>query len=234
MKLDIIYRCCNAEVDTRQLRDIRPPWFDKINCLRAFLDSVERHKEYVNRLIFLYDGPKGRLYDNIPLEYETVCIDHQDNEKSLMESFEIADTLKENIYFIEDDYMHLAQSIKTIALGVQNFKLVTGYDHLDRYRRGDDITLGKDYVAFSNKTNCHWRTCESTCCTWATTQNDWKEIMAPMARSYKLNDRELFRNIYVEYSLRLWNPIPAVTTQVDHALAPGIDWKAVNDTWKDK
>jgi hypothetical protein len=224
MKLDIIYRCCNSEVDS-PIRDIRPNWFDKIKCLNSFLNSVKKNSYYINKVIFLHDGETGRLYDSIPDQYEKIRINYKSNELSLVETFKIADTLKNNIYFVEDDYLHLPNSIGVIAQGVEKFKLVTGYDHLDRYKRTDDLTYGKEYIAFSNKTNCHWRTAESTCCTWATTNEAWKSVVGDFAKTYRLNDRELFRGLYTQHNMRLWNPIPAVTTQVDQFLSPSIDWE---------
>jgi hypothetical protein len=224
MKLDIIYRCCNAEVN-QPFKWVRPTWFNKIKCLESFLNSVNYNRFYIGKVIFVHDGPKGELYDNIPKTFENITIDYKDNELSLLETFKIADTLSNNIYFVEDDYLHLKHSIQYIAQGVENFKLVTGYDHLDRYKRDDDITFGKEHIAFSKKTNCHWRTAESTCCTWATTRELWKGAVGDFAKTYRLQDRELFRGLYNQHKIRLWNPIPAVTTQVDINLSPGVDWE---------
>jgi hypothetical protein len=222
--IDIIYRCCNAEVEGN-FKWIRPNFFDKIKCLNTFLKSVEHCSNVINKVIFLHDGPKGRLYENIPKKFEIIEVDYRDNEKSLLETFKIADNLDKHIYFIEDDYLHLEKSIDTIYNGVLNFKLVTGYDHLDRYTRTDDITMGKDYIAFSKKTNSHWRTCESTCCTWACTRDLWNSTMKNAAYNFKLQDRDLFRYLTIEKNIRLWNPIPGVITQVDQNLSPGINWK---------
>jgi len=222
--IDIIYRCCNAEVDGN-FKWIRPKFFDKIKCLNTFLKSVDHCSDVIGKVIFLHDGSKGRLYDNIPKNFEIIEVDYRDNEKSLLETFKIADNLNKHIYFVEDDYLHLEKSIHTIYNGVLNFKLVTGYDHLDRYTRTDDITMGKDYVAFSKKTNSHWRTCESTCCTWACTRELWNSNMREAAYRFKLQDRGLFRYLTTGKNIRLWNPIPAVTTQVDQNLSPCINWE---------
>ena len=223
MKLDVIYRCCNAEINP-PFKWVRPLWFNKIACLKSFLKTIDYNKFYINKVIFVHDGLKGELFDNIPKEYETICINHTNNEMSLIETFKVADLLKNNVYFVEDDYLHLPHSIGHIAQGVENLKLVTGYDHLDRYKRDDDITFGKEHIAFSQKTNCHWRTAESTCCTWATTRELWNGAVGDFAKTYRLEDRQLFRNLYKEHAIRLWNPIPAVTTQVDINLSPSIDW----------
>jgi hypothetical protein len=224
--IDIIYRCCNAEVEGN-FKWIRPNFFDKIKCLNTFLNSVEHCSSVINKVIFLHDGPKGRLYENIPKKFEIIEVDYRDNEKSLLETFKIADSLNKHIYFIEDDYLHLEKSIDTIYNGVLNFKLVTGYDHLDRYTRTDDITMGKDYIAFSKKTNSHWRTCESTCCTWACTRDLWNSTMKEAAYNFKLQDRDLFRYLITKKNIRLWNPIPGVITQVDQNLSPGINWNNI-------
>lgn len=226
MKLDIIYRCCNAEVDGN-FKWIRPNFFDKIKCLNTFLESVDQCNDIIDNIVFLHDGPKGRLYDNIPKKFKIIEVDYKDNEKSLIESFKIANNLNNHIYFVEDDYLHLKKSINTIYNGILNFKLVTGYDHLDRYTRTDDFTIGKEYVAFSKKTNSHWRTCESTCCTWACTRELWNSEMKEAAYKFKLQDRELFRFLVKEKNIRLWNPIPGVITQVDNNLSPGIDWEKI-------
>jgi len=225
MKIDIIYRCCENEILKNQFKHIRPDWFDKIKCLNSFLKALEYSSELVNKIIFVHDGPKGVLYKNIPKNFEVVKIDYNNNEKSLLETFKIADELTNHLYFVEDDYLHLENSIKTIYYGVLNFNLVTGYDHLDRYTRSDDITLGKEYIAFSKKTNCHWRTCESTCCTWSCTREFWNSTMKDAAYKFKLNDRDLFRYLITEKNTRLWNPLPGVTTQVDKNLTPCINWK---------
>lgn len=225
-KIDIIYRCCEAEVDP-PYKFIRPSWFNKLKCLDTFLESVKQNTDFIGRLIFVHDGPEGKLYNRIPQEYEIRKIDVQNNEACLLHAFKIADELTNNIYFVEDDYLHLTQSVKTIYHGVKNFKLVTGYDHLDRYTRTDDISYGKEYIAFSKKTNCHWRTVESTCCTWACTRQLWNSVIRTYATKYKLNDRDLFRSLNIEQNIRLWSPIPGVTTQVDKCLSPGIEWNKI-------
>jgi len=226
MKLDIIYRCCEQEVEGR-VKEIRPTWFNKINCLQTFIEAIKQAHDLLGEIIFLHDGPKGKLYNAIPKQYTIKEVNYMQNELSLLETFKIADSLNENIYFVEDDYLHLPNSIRMIASCVDNFKLLTGYDHLDRYKRTDDITINKETIAFSRKSNCHWRTAESTCCTWATTRELWRGVIGILAKEYKLRDREFFRALYTKHNIRLWSPIPGVTTQVDQCLSPGIDWEKI-------
>jgi len=228
-KIDVIYRCCNSEVDTphhdAKMGRYRPPWYDKIKCLKSFINAAIYAEDVIGKLIFIHDGKKGRLYENIPTHYDILEINHNDNNSSLIETFKIADTLTNDVYFVEDDYLHCKTSIMDIKYGVEQLGLVTGYDHLDRYKNNDDITNGKDYIKFIDSTNKHWRTCESTCCTWATTRELWNGTVGEYAKHYKLYDRDLFRALYTTKDIRLWSPIPGVTTQVDANLSPAVDWE---------
>lgn len=230
-KIDIIYRCCEAEVKP-PFKFIRPLWFDKLKCLNSFIDSCCYGSDYVNSLTFLHDGPKGEisklLDDKLPSLFpiNVIYVDFQSNEKSLLKTFDIADEIIENsVYFVEDDYLHLSKSVEVIAKAVQEMGLVNGYDHLDRYIRTDDLTFNQEGVIFSPSTNRHWRTAESTCCTWAATKQVWNFIKDD-CRNFKLQDRELFRN-FIRKGLRLYTPIPGITTQVDDKLSPGIDWSKI-------
>lgn len=224
--MDVIYRLCEAEVK-KPWKPIRPNWFDKRKCLKSFLKALEYSKDVVSSVTFLHDGPKGELYNLIPNNYNIVSVDYCSNEKSLLKTFDIADELSgDNIYFMEDDYLHLEDSIIKAKIAVEKLGLVTLYDHLDRYIRNDDITKGNEYIAFIAETNLHWRTCESTCCSWVSTRELWNEIKDD-CRKFALRDRDLFRNFYNK-GLRLWSPIPGLTTQIDDKLSPGIDWEAFN------
>ena len=223
MKIDLIYRCCENEV-VPPFKFIRPNWFNKLKCLDTFLTAIENAKNIINTVTFLHDGSKGILSEKIPLVYNVEYINVKNNEKSLLKTFDIADSLTGDVvYFVEDDYLHLPHSINTVFNGAKHFNLVNGYDHLDRYIRADDITKDRESIAFLESTNGHWRTSESTCCTWASTREMWNNIKES-ARHYKLEDRKFFRNLY-KNNIRLWVPMPGVTTQVDDKLSPGIKWE---------
>jgi hypothetical protein len=234
MSLDIIYRCYNAEVEDKSSEAYvqgtgrnRPHFYNKLKCLETFIESVKVSTNIINKVIFLHDGPKGKLYNSIPREYDIVCINELTDGGSLAAAHKIADELTNDIYFAEDDYLHLKDSIRIVYEGVNAYGLVTPYDHLHRYINNDDITIGKESIAFSQKTNCHWRTCESTCNSWATTRALWSGIVGDLAKKYRPYDRDLFRCLYTDHNIRLWNPIPGVTTQVDENMSPGIDWEKI-------
>lgn len=223
--MDVIYRCCESEVNP-PFKFIRPSWFNKLKCLDTFLKALDKSSNIISSVTFLHDGIKGELYNNIPKKYNIECVDYCNNEKSLLRTFDIADSLNgDSVYFVEDDYLHLENSINIIYEGVKKLKLVNGYDHLDRYIRDDDVSKDKESVTFISETNLHWRTAESTCCTWAATRDMWN-LIKDSARHYKLEDRKFFRNL-IKNNIRLWTPIPGVTTQVDDKLSPGINWKDI-------
>lgn len=225
--IDIIYRLCENETDGN-LRDIRPEWFNKIACLQSFFNAVQFAEKEVNSVTFVHDGDGGPLLkyiQNSGWGHRVIKIHHKDNLKSLLSTFDIADGFDNNIYFVEDDYVHKIYSVDRIAKAVKNLGLVGGYDHPDRYTRTDDAPYELKIV-FDNDSDMHWRTSESTCCTWAATREVYQTINSDI-RSYGIWDRELFRHLH-NRGIPLWTSIPGLTTQVDQYMSPGEDWKLIS------
>lgn len=223
--LNIIYRLCENETDGN-IRDIRPEWFNKIACLQSFINACEYANEHIRSVTFVHDGPEGPLWNYInqfTWKPNIVKVDHKDNLKSLLTTFDIADKLGGNIYFVEDDYIHKLDSIDKIAKAVRTLGLVGGYDHPDRYIRNDDIYYELKII-FDNDSNIHWRTSESTCCTWAAS-SDVYNLIKDIVRQYGIWDRELFRDLH-RRGIPLWTSVPGLTTQVDKCMSPGVDWKS--------
>lgn len=219
--LNIIYRLYEAEADGN-LRPHRPSWFSKQKCLQSFLNSVNLCKDHIDKLIFVHDGKDGPLLDMLK-GYDVVRIYANSNLKSLYKTFDIADQIGGSIYFVEDDYLHMPYSIGKIDLVLPELKLVNGYDHSDRYTRTDDIDYELKLVL---RHHHHWRTAESTCCTYAI-ESDLYDRIAPIIRDYALDDRGLFRKLH-EIGVPLWTALPGLTTQVDTNLSPAVDWEKFN------
>ena len=224
--INIIYRLCEVEM-APPFRSKRLPWFSKLNCLQSFLESLDYSKEYVSSVTFVHDGPEGLLIQAIPEQFPIVRINACSNEGSLLATYDLAKSISGDIYYVEDDYLHLPQSIKLIALALPTLGLVTGYDHEDRYVRDDDLSYGKEKICFDIPSQHHWRTAESTTCTFAISES-MRPRVQPFADKFKLIDRTLFRKLYKK-GIRLWTPIPGLVTHVDTALAPGVDWVAFNE-----
>jgi hypothetical protein len=216
-KLNIIYRGCNSENPNSPLRPRRPGGFNKIDCFYTLHRSINNSSD-VNKVFIIIDGDKGYLSDYIEsLGYEIIYVDFKSNEESLKYCYDLALNIDDehNIYFIEDDYWHTEDAIHVINEGVNNFNLVTGYDHMDRYIRTDDITYGKEHIKISE--NHYWRTAESTTCTWAVSKEIYSKV-ANIAKEELLNDRNFFRRLY-SHNIRLHTPIPSVST---HLMIGGI------------
>lgn len=219
--LNIIYRLCELEADGN-LRPHRPKWFSKQKCLRSFLLSLEYCKDRIGKVIFVHDGEPGPLMDMIKND-EVVKINDKSNLLSLYKTLEIADQIGGNIYFVEDDYLHKLESIAKINSVLPELKLVNGYDHLHRYTETNDIPYELKIIL---RDNYHWRTAESTCCTYAVEESLYKQI-SPLIREFGLDDRGLFRRLH-EMNIPLWTALPGLTTQIDPYLSPGVDWETFN------
>ena len=212
-KLNIIYRGCNLENPNESLRPGRSNGFDKRKCFDT-LDRAIKNYNYVDKIFIIIDGEKGYLSDYIESKgYDVRYIDVKSNQRSLSYCYDLAHSLEDNnnLYFIEDDYWHTEDALTIINEGVEQVGLVTGYDHPDRYTNNDDITYGNEHIVLSK--NRHWRAAESTTCTWACSMKIFSQIYN-IANEELLEDRRFFRKLYLEKNIRLFTPIPAVSSHM--------------------
>lgn len=226
--LNILYRACDKELESVPSRKGRPPWFSKINCFRSLHNSYLncRYKDQI-KIKILMDGDKSILSDEMEkFNYEIIYNKVESNSLSLQFQLEYAEKHSNgNVYFIEDDYLHTEDALDFIYTGVERFGLITGYDHPDRYTCKNDISLGKEFIYFYN--GKHWRTCESTTCSWAVSRNLAPTVI-PIAKHFGLNDREMFRHLY-KNNIRLHSTIPAISTTVhEPVMSFGFDWQQLN------
>lgn len=224
-QLTVIYRCCELETGARIKRPCRPSWFSKEMCLFNLLDTFKDFK-----IIAVHDGPSDKLDSILKIQnnVEIVKIEHQSNLASLQTCLNIAKDVKtENIYFVEDDYLHRTNAADVLLSGLSLNPLVTLYDHEDRYTRTDDANYGQIHV-FRDKYT-HWRTTESTTCTWACTKDMYKKIH-DRAYSFGLQDRGFWISLYNE-GHDLISPMPGYSTHCHEPfLSPFINWETINDT----
>lgn len=234
MKITVIYRCC--EGDTKGA--FRPPHFSKINCLNNFLDVFkfnDKPKDVVVDIIAVHDGPVGTLH-NMLQELDVVIdkIDVRSNEKSLLHCLNLGASLTNTdiVYFLEDDYLHTATGLAVLLDGFETAEqfnksnIITCYDHIDRYVRTDDIDRGKTHILLGKSR--YWRTAESTTCTWAIRHSTYiKDGVYEKAKKFKLNDRELFRNLHSQGTI-LFNPLHGASTHCHIPfMSPFVDWSSV-------
>jgi len=227
--LNIIYRICELETSTDELREGRPPWFSKAAALSNFLDCIDNSTADLGEVVFVHDGPKGELHERL-LNRKIDKIGTLSNSGSLARVYDLAGEIRGTTYFVEDDYLHLPGAISKILAGATRFGLVTGYDHPDRYFRNDDVSQGKETIAWDQHTMSHWRTVESTTCTFAA-REDVLELILPILKAYLVYDRALFRKLY-EGGLRLWSPLPGISTHLmQDFLGLSVEWQKINDNF---
>ena len=205
MKIDIIYRGCGSDTHAR------PSWFDKRLCYKSVWDMTERDPATFSMHVF-YDGGRDQLLEYIEgmrVSDGAIYIPKRSGYDTIQDAYEYADKLTGDwIYFVEDDYLHAPDAARVMLEGANKFELLSLYDHLDRYTRNDDRTIGKESVDLTH--SCHWRTAESTCSTWACSRKMWNRIK-DLARLRGPNDRSFFYDLITE-GIRLWTPIHARST----------------------
>jgi len=227
--LDIIYRVCETRDGTHCGN--RPEWFSKEKCLYSFFNAVENAKDLVSNVIFIHDGQMGPLFDIIQ-QYEHVKTYHGNYFDSLMEAYNLASSLDSDLYFVEDDYLHLPDSVRKVALAVPNFKLISPYDHLARYNpvkyTGKQDSHYELKITFDETSNHHWRTNESACHTYAIDNKTFKDYYDTItSQNCVAHDQNLFISMY-HHGHSLWTPITGLVTQVDPYMSPGVDWETYN------
>lgn len=225
----ILYRSCDLEVSS-PIRSDRTDWFDKKKSFLTLHNSIKKSKNNISIKI-LFDEAKGKELGKFieSLGYEVEYRNLGSNENSLLWQLDYAEKAIKNfdyLYLLEDDYIHREDAIDTIINGLEKLDLVTGYDHLDRYLREDDATKNKESIYFIK--DKHWRTCESTTCTWAVSSKIARTVIKK-AKIFLLKDRELFREL-IKNKIRLHSPIPAVSTHIHKSfMSPGQNWQRISE-----
>lgn len=141
------------------------------------------------------------------------------------------------VYFIEDDYLHRADSAKILREGVERSDYATLYLHGDRFipkSQGGSIATDDSgaFGAFVCKTeSSFWIQVESTTMTFAThlsTLNDDMDIWTPYTTGTHPNDFGAFVKLGQTKGRTLISPIPGYSTHCEPRWAsPLIDWTTV-------
>lgn len=95
----------------------------------------------------------------------------------------------DNLYLVEDDYIHLENSNVLLEEGLQCADYVTLYDHPDKYKQcpysNPEITdLGENTVLFRTNST-HWKYTNSTTGTFACKKSTLLEDFETWSNSYK-------------------------------------------------
>jgi len=227
MKVDIIYRACGKESGANPPASLRPRLFSKENCFDSAL-RMRSQMPSVFSIHVIWDGKPSPLFDYILAgKPDSVTKTNENSIASIDHQWSLADRLTGDfIYFLEDDYLHTPDAAKVFYEGAERFNLISLYDHNDRYTRLDDLTRNQEKVDVTG--SCHWRTAESTTCTWACSRNLWSRIKNT-AVHHRFDDRGFFRTL-LKTGVRLWTPMPGRSTHcVTPYMTPFVDWEKVSD-----
>lgn len=224
--IHLYYRICDVGYPKE-----KPAYITKENCLRnavvSFpLDKVCWHVIADNVCEETYQ----MICKYIPEEcIERVSVGHGAGtfRLALYQALELNDNSL--IYFLEDDYLHLPESLRclTEAAETNNEDYITLYDHPDKYISERVSLKGAKRELYLIGTR-HWRTTTSTTMTFAAfvdvLRRD-RDVFMRWTETKHPYDYQIFVELGLLNKARLISPIPSLSTHGEtEFLAPGIEW----------
>lgn len=119
------------------------------------------------------------------------------------------------IYFCEDDYLHLGDSLKLLKEGINYSDYLTLYDHPDKYTFQYS---GGEYSKVFRTDTSHWRYTISTCMTFASKRKTIKEdigVWEKFTRDPHPHDHYVFSELNKEKQRKLGLCIPGAACHID-------------------
>ena len=216
----IINRHCNYS--SISANKDRPAWFNREKC---FLNLLKTKGE--SRLVVFFDGdPKGHFVSNY--EVEIVAGNYGSGAKSYLAAIDYAlQQPDEDIYFVEDDYLHTPGWYSIMSRVVDTQQYVTLYDHPDKY---DSMYAGlqSSLILIGDR---HWRTTPSTTDTFACKKNILQEDYNIHVKFSSIANYSFDHLRFLELGSKgrhIISPIPGMSTHVETGfLSPFIDWSKI-------
>ena len=147
--------------------------------------------------------------------------------------------LDDNLYFVEDDYVHKINSDKLIVDGLKIFDYVTLYDHPDKYVNGNEVNkngvVGNPFINNNSEQTrvylgeyCHWKLTNSTTMTFGiklrTLKEDLPNILKYVSGDFPY-DFNMFMELITTKRRLLGSSIPGFSTHGETKyLSPLDDW----------
>ena len=221
MKINIVYRTCNAPLKETALN-----YINKERCLSNAIKNFPRDK--CNWHIVADTMPETSIevlkkyVDDEGIEKIYV----KDNSKSFTACLNYALSLKteEWVYFLEDDYLHRNNSFQVLNEGIllsesyvkENIKFLTLYDHPDKYGYNgpNPFVSGGEITKVYLTNSCHWKYTNSTTMTFASkvsTLLKHQEII----RKYAISGTTYAFKMFLELNQKkeyLISPLPGYST----------------------
>lgn len=205
--VSIIYRACGKEQKIEEFNQSRLNWFNKNKCFKSLYNSFGGKAD----IYLVWDGDRNNYLFRYITSFdikEVFSPEKTGNEESLLFCYDLMGKIDSEFLFLtEDDYLYLSNSYEVLMDGLEKFKsagTVSLYNHPDRVRRKDDITLGQEYILEGKY--CYWRTAESNTATFAISKNLFLKHQDEFINC-SIHDRLLFINLLKKYNLRHFTPI---------------------------
>jgi hypothetical protein len=226
--MKIIYRISNSGYSK-----IKPEYINNENCLKNFVSIfgdqnihiiADNCDDVTLQMITKY------VHTN---KIQTVSIGNGAGTFNLALDYALTLPDNEEVYFVENDYLHIQNSNKIIKEGFNlGVDFVSLYDHPDKYIDGINpyISDGGEVTKVFLSNSCHWKFTNSTTMTFAAKVSTLKKYETTL-RKYTSATHPHDFDMWIElrnYGASLITPIPGYATHGETAwLAPLINWNNV-------
>lgn len=207
----IFYRICPFKQHSDPPKYMDDKWELVKFCHDSFLKAKTNEP-----VTYLLDRCEGWT-DYFSKTGEVINYIGMDTAYSIKFMFDLAKEIKGKVLMLEDDYLWRPDTIKHLWRGLDEFKLVSPYDHPSHYLedRFKDFPFKLKLVD-----NIVWRNSPSNTHTFGTTGEYMREHW------------DIFKEgmwddpMYQSLPDQIWNPTYSFATHMCRGLmAPGVDWK---------
>jgi hypothetical protein len=227
--MKVIYRISDAGYSK-----IKPEYINNENCLKNFVSvfgnqnihiiadncddvTLQMITKYVdvNKIQVVSVGNGAGTF-NLALDYALTLLDD------------------EEVYFVENDYLHVQNSNEIIKEGFGiGVDFVSLYDHPDKYIDGINpyVEDGGEQTKVFLSNSCHWKFTNSTTMTFAakvSTLREYESTLRKYTSTTHPHDFDMWIDLRNQ-GASLITPLPGYSTHGESAwLAPLINWNNVN------
>jgi len=218
----IIHRQCNFSEISKNKE--RPAWFSREACFKTVYDEVRLSPDC--ELVVFFDGTPEDDHFIYNYDVKLVSEDCGSGSKSYLKAIEYAlSTEQEDVYFVEDDYLHKKGWLGILREGLRTkADYVTLYDHADKYSEMYKELTSSVFVTDST----HWRTTPSTTDTFACSLRTLRDDLPTHIKYSTVTNYSLDHQRFLELGSKgriLVSSIPGWSTHVETSLmSPTVDW----------
>ena len=238
-KKEYTKRCLNSICSAIELAQSE---FTNINFVLKIIDDNSDEKTLKELAKILNNYKIENSIENLDIEKFREKQNFNNNERMiahnahLYQSKELAKNLNYDlIYFVEDDYLHLTNSITEMLYSYEKFSTIykqdvilcpTDYPYLYQQNLKSNILIGNEK---------YWRTVDQTLCTYLISKdlliNYWESYIEMATNNYDPYEKPL-HSIYNERICL--SPIPSLSIHLSnlntvYGLSPLVNWK---DIWE--